>query len=81
MTEGTRFISRLTLRRESGALAAMASLLREGMDEPGRAHRLLWTLLAEDAHAKRDFLFRRMDGARAGDFIVVSSRAPRDPDR
>jgi CRISPR system Cascade subunit CasE len=77
MTE-TRFISRLALRRDSGAIGAITRLLRDDMS-PGRAHGLIWTLFADDADRKRDFLFRR-GGPRSpdGDFLVVSTRPPRD---
>jgi hypothetical protein len=74
-----RFFSRLTLKRDSGAIGAIASLLREGVHDLGQAHRLIWTLFADAGGSKRDFLFRQMEGGRAGDFLVVSACEPRDP--
>ena len=74
-------ISRLTFRREPGALRALVGVLREGLDNPDRAHRLLWTLFADDGeNTKRDFIFRAGIGPRSpdGDFLVVSARSPRD---
>ncbi len=73
------FMSRLTLRRDTGAKGALLDLLRDGLDA-ARAHRVLWTLFGDDASRRRDFLFRRGRGPRSpdGDFLVVSERAPHD---
>lgn len=79
--ETPMLISRLTFRREPGALRALVGVLREGLDNPGRAHRLLWTLFADGGDdTKRDFIFRVGIGPRSpdGDFLVVSARSPRD---
>lgn len=82
MTAAKRFISRLALRREPGSLGTIARLVGEGLD-PGRAHRVLWTLFADaDGAASRDreFLFRLGSGPRSpdGDALVVSLRQPVD---
>jgi len=82
MTETSMFISRLTFRREPGALKALVGILRQGLDDSGRAHRLLWTLFAEGGDGvKRNFLFRAGGGPCSPDedFLVVSARPPRDP--
>jgi CRISPR system Cascade subunit CasE len=81
MIKSPMFISRLTFRREPGALGALVGALRQGLDDAGRAHHLLWTLFAEGRdNPKRDFLFRAGGGARSpdGDFLVVSDRPPAD---
>lgn len=82
MMEPLMFISRLTFRREPGALKALVGALRQGLGDPGRDHRLLWSLFAEGGDgAKRDFLFRAGEGPHSpdGDFLVVSARPPKDP--
>jgi len=81
MTEGSIHISRLTFRRDTGTLKALVGILRSGRDDPGQAHRLLWSLFAEDGAAKRDFMFRQGGGPHSpdGDFLVVSARPPADP--
>lgn len=81
MMETPMFISRLTFRREPAALRVLVEILRQGLDDPGRAHRLLWTLFVEGGEsAKRDFVFRAGGGSRSpdGDFLVVSPHPPKD---
>jgi CRISPR system Cascade subunit CasE len=49
-------------------------LLDEGARDVG--HRLVWSLFADDPDAKRDFLYRE---AEPGRFLILSERAPDDP--
>lgn len=80
MTVGPMYISRLSFRRDPGALAALVGVLRQGLGDPGQAHRLLWTLFADGDARKRDFLFRVGGGPRSpdGDFLAVAPRPPVD---
>ena len=70
----TLYLSRLTLNREAPA-AALLPLLNP--QEPGPAadahHRLIWSVFADSADRKRDFLWRH-DGQ--GRFYTLSSRPP-----
>ena len=70
----TLYLSRLTLNREAPA-AALLPLLNP--QEPGPAadahHRLIWSVFADSADRKRDFLWRH-DGQ--GRFYTLSSQPP-----
>lgn len=70
----TLYFSRLTLNRDAPA-AALLPLLNPR--EPGSAaaahHRLIWSVFADSAERKRDFLWRH-DGQ--GRFYTLSSRPP-----
>ncbi|NAZ36462.1 type I-E CRISPR-associated protein Cas6/Cse3/CasE [Rubellimicrobium sp. CFH 75288] len=72
----TLWLSRLVLSRAPAA-AALSGLVDP--DDPTRAmdahHRLLWTLFADHADRRRDFLWRADGGGR---FLVLSARPP-DP--
>jgi CRISPR system Cascade subunit CasE len=75
------FLSRVRLRRDP-ALAALAPVLLP-TDESrriGTAHRLLWTLFADDPGRGRDFLWREIDGERLDRlaFLILSARPPAD---
>ncbi|SNB71034.1 CRISPR-associated protein, Cse3 family [Arboricoccus pini] len=73
------YLSRVRLRRD-GALSALGPLLMP--DDPhartGTAHRLVWTLFADTADRRRDFLWREEGTGQAG-FLVLSARPPLDP--
>ena len=70
----TLYLSRLTLNRDAPA-AALLPLLNP--QEPGAAadahHRLIWSVFADSAERKRDYLWRH-DGQ--GRFYILSSRPP-----
>lgn len=75
------FLSRAALKQQPAIEALARQLLP---DEDGArahaAHRLMWSLFAGDADAKRDFLFREVvpgpvPSARAG-FMILSRRPP-----
>ncbi|MYB01639.1 type I-E CRISPR-associated protein Cas6/Cse3/CasE [Candidatus Poribacteria bacterium] len=70
----TLYLSRLTLNRDAPA-AALLPLLNPR--EPGSAadahHRLIWSVFADSAERKRDFLWRH-DGQ--GSFYTLSNRPP-----
>jgi len=75
------FISRLILRRKPRTLRTMVEILRQGLNDPSNAHRLLWSLFTGNGdNAKRDFLFRAGGGSSSpdGDFLIVSQRWPKD---
>lgn len=71
----TLYLSRLTLNRDAPA-AALLPLLNPR--EPGTAadahHRLIWSVFADSAERKRDFLWRH---DAQGRFYTLSSRRPR----
>ncbi len=72
------YLSRLTLNRDAPAMALMPLL---NPQESGLAadahHRLIWSVFADSAERKRDFLWR-YDGQ--GRFYTLSSRPPRSSD-
>ena len=74
----TLYLSRLTLNRNAPAVALRPLL---NPREPGPAaaahHRLIWSVFADSAERKRDFLWRH-DGQ--GHFYTLSSRPPRSSD-
>ncbi len=74
----TLYFSRLTLNRDAPAAALMPLL---NPREPGPAadahHRLIWSVFADSAERKRDFLWRH-DGK--GRFYTLSGRPPRPSD-
>jgi CRISPR system Cascade subunit CasE len=75
------FLSRARLRRDP-PLAALAPVLLPADENHriGTAHRLLWTLFADDLARNRDFLWREMDGERLDRlaFLILSARPPED---
>ena len=74
----TFYLSRLTLNRDAPTMALIPLL---NPREPGSAadahHRLIWSVFADTAERKRDFLWRH-DGQ--GRFYTLSSRQPRSSD-
>lgn len=78
------FLSRVRLRRDPSTAALARVLLPDDEDRRvGTAHRLLWTLFADDAERTRDFLWREMDGERLDRlaFLILSARPPEDRHR
>lgn len=75
------FLSRVRLRRHP-ALEALAPVLlpTDENHRIGTAHRLLWTLFADDPERRRDFLWREIDGERLDRlaFLILSARPPAD---
>lgn len=73
-----RYLSRVRLRRDA-SMRALAPLLlvNIGRGGPSRqpGHHLVWSLFADGAARKRDFLWRETD---AGAFLILSARAPED---
>ena len=76
---GPLYLSRASLRRDA-SLKALAPLLlgAEGSDHSTRqpGHHLVWSLFADGAGRRRDFLWREMQ---TGVFLILSARWPRDP--
>lgn len=80
----TPLLTRVRLKREPSAAALGPVLLPADPDaRAGAAHRLLWTLFADDPARRRDFLWREegRGGLRPGQasFLVLSARPPEDP--
>ena len=76
------FLSRIRLRRDAPA-AAIAPLLlpEETSQRSAAAHRLLWTLFADEPDRKRDYLWREAEGGDAAlnqRFLALSAREPVD---
>lgn len=69
-------ISKVSLREGEGAAGALAGILARREDSYSR-HQLIWSLFADQADAKRDFLYREVEGRRPA-WIVVSARPPAD---
>ena len=73
-----RYLSRARLKRDA-SVSALAPLLlgktgRGGaIRQPG--HHLVWSLFADSAERKRDFLWRETD---SGVFLILSERHPED---
>ena len=70
----TRWMTRARLKRDA-SIAALAPMLLpvEAGARAGAAHRLVWSLFADDSDAPRDFLWRDIgDGA----FMALSVREP-----
>lgn len=61
--------------REDASLAALAPVLlpADANARTGMAHRLVWTLFADTADRRRDFLWRE---DKPGQFMVLSARPP-----
>lgn len=81
MTAAPAFLSRARLRRNAPIAALAPVLLPTGEDRRiGTAHRLLWTLFADDPQRTRDFLWREVDGERVDRlaFLILSARPPED---
>ena len=73
-----RYLSRVRLRRDASIRALVPLLLgntgRGGPSgQPG--HHLVWSLFADGADRKRDFLWRETG---AGAFLILSARQPED---
>ena len=72
------YLSRARLRRDA-SVSALAPLLlgkigrRSATRQPG--HHLIWSLFADDAGRRRDFLWREME---RGVYFILSARWPRD---
>ena len=73
-----RYLSRVRLRRDA-SIRALAPLLLGDIGRGGSSrqpgHHLVWSLFADGADRKRDFLWRETD---AGEFLVLSARHPED---
>jgi CRISPR system Cascade subunit CasE len=74
---GPLFLSRIRLRRDGSAAALAALLVPAGGAAPRSAagHRLIWSLFADAADRRRDFLWREQA---PGQFLTLSSRVPVD---
>lgn len=78
----TLFLTRATLSQHPSIAAMARQLLPEGSGERAyAAHQLVWSLFAGDEARKRDFLFREVDPALAGNytrpaFMVLSAQRP-----
>lgn len=77
----TLHLSRIRLK-DAPDTAALASLLLplEADARIAATHRLMWSLFADDAERRRDFLWREDGGAatRRKTFLVLSARPPED---
>jgi CRISPR system Cascade subunit CasE len=78
-----RWLTRLRLKRDVPAAALARVLLPDDPSERCQtAHRLLWTLFADDPDRRRDFLWREERTGRGtsgrGGFLVLSEREPVD---
>ena len=78
-----RWLTRLRLKRDVPAAALARVLLPDDSSERCQtAHRLLWTLFADDPDRRRDFLWREERPGRGtsgrGGFLVLSEREPVD---
>jgi CRISPR system Cascade subunit CasE len=78
-----RWLTRLRLKRDAPAAALARVLLPDDPSERCQAaHRLLWTLFADHADRRRDFLWREERPGRGpsgrGGFLVLSEREPVD---
>ena len=69
------FFSRITPRPDAGKNSAFWKLAGDAY----QAHRLVWSLFADDPYRERDFLYR-WENAREGSFCLytVSARPPED---
>lgn len=84
MSAAPAFLSRVRLRRDAPIQALARVLLPDDEDRRiGTAHRLLWTLFADDHTRTRDFLWREVDGQRLDRlaFLILSTRPPEDRHR
>jgi CRISPR system Cascade subunit CasE len=76
------FLSRASLRRDA-AVGAIAPILlpKDGNDRVNATHRLVWSLFADHADRRRDFLWREegRSANRSGrKFYILSTRPPAD---
>ncbi len=70
------FLTRARLRRDASVNALAEILLPEDNDKRVMVtHKLIWTLFADAADRKRDFLWRE---AKPGLFYILSAREPHD---
>ena len=73
-----RYLTRARLKRDASVSALTPLLLgKTGRGGPSRqsGHHLVWSLFADIADRKRDFLWREME---AGVFLILSARHPED---
>ena len=71
------WITRARLREDAGLAALGPVLLPEGDDaRADMAHRLVWTMFADQPDRTRDFLYRE---ERPGEFLTLSTRPPLEP--
>ena len=71
------FLSRATLRRDASANALARLLVPDGASgRTAASHHLIWSLFADDADRRRDFLWRELQ---PGHFMALSRRPPTDP--
>ena len=72
------YLSRVCLKQDA-SVSALAPLLLDQAHKPSKtrhpAHHLVWSLFADHADRRRDFLWREM---RTGVFLVLSDRQPVD---
>ena len=73
------YLTRCRLKSDA-SLKALLPLLLGKANESGSSqqagHHLVWSLFADGANRKRDFLWREME--RAGSFLILSRRRPAD---
>lgn len=76
---GTQYLSRVQLKRDA-PISALAPLLLGDTNGGGPSglpgHHLVWSLFADRADRRRDFLWREMQ---TGVFLMLSARRPNDP--
>ncbi|MCX7631284.1 MAG: type I-E CRISPR-associated protein Cas6/Cse3/CasE [Geminicoccaceae bacterium] len=78
----TLYLSRARLRPDlDGPTLARALLAKDANANVAAAHRLVWTLFADDPDRRRDFLWRAETPGSIADttFYVLSARPPEDP--
>ena len=72
---GEAFLSRATLRRDASAASLLPLLRPSESGSQHTGHHLVWSLFADTADRRRDFLWRETT---AGTFYVLSARRPMD---
>ncbi|MBF0180644.1 MAG: type I-E CRISPR-associated protein Cas6/Cse3/CasE [Magnetococcales bacterium] len=70
------WFSRLDLHQEADSGQRLVQVCNDGY----QLHQLMWRLFSGDATARRDFVFRAIEGADLLACYLVSSRPPRDLD-
>ncbi len=72
---GPLHFSRVRLSREASAANLAPLLLPRSDAAAAAAHRLVWSLFADDESRTRDFLYREL---RPGEFLILGARPPVD---
>lgn len=75
MSAPDMLLTRARLRRDVPAEALRAVLAQDGGARTATTHHMIWTLFADAADRRRDFLWRE---AEPGLFYILSARAPED---